>query len=542
MFELMADTVTSDWKRALVRLFLKIRSWAIFLPAVEVELFQSKRLNDRVSSPPTRRGGFPQRTLFKSRKMGACISANGTVYILQSKQEAAMANGRKQEKPINKGAKKLLAPAVLNSTQSQEAPRRYSGNGGSSVTSLFTKQGQKGVNQDAMLVLENFTARADTIFCGVFDGHGPDGHLVSQSVRDTLPQKLATCQKALLSSDIDGFHQQSDAFPAVATENPELVTAWKESFLKAFKLMDRELLVDDKVDCFSSGTTAVTLVKQGNDLFIGSVGDSRAILGLRTDDNSLMALQLTIDLKPDLPREAERIRRSKGRVFSLHKEPLVKRVWLPHRDMPGLAMARALGDYCLKNFGVISEPVITYRRLTRKDKFIVLATDGVWDVLSNEQVTEIVASESVKSLAAKAVVDAALCMWSYRYSTSRVDDCAVVCLFLDQGAITSSASAFKVPHHCRKRASPSSLLLNSRPSSTVDKSAKLLTVSSQNVINAITTEEKGIKKPKMPIQPTKMIRQHVRERSGPEGGGTLSNKLVSSRITPGFTPGTRNIR
>lgn len=42
-------------------------------------------------------------------------------------------------------------------------------------------------------------------------------------------------------------------------------------------------------------------------------------------------------------------------------------------------MARAFGDVCLKEFGLISVPDISYRRLTKKDEFVVLATDGVGD-------------------------------------------------------------------------------------------------------------------------------------------------------------------
>jgi serine/threonine protein phosphatase PrpC len=55
----------------------------------------------------------------------------------------------------------------------------------------------------------------------------------------------------------------------------------------------------------------------------------------------------------------------------------VTRVWLPHEDTPGLAMARAFGDLCLKDYGVISAPDVTHRRLTEQDKFVVLASDGV---------------------------------------------------------------------------------------------------------------------------------------------------------------------
>lgn len=75
--------------------------------------------------------------------------------------------------------------------------------------------------------------------------------------------------------------------------------------------------------------------------------------------------------------EADRIRKCRGRVFALQGEPEVARVWLPNNNSPGLAMARAFGDFCLKDFGLISVPDISYRHITEKDEFIVLATDGV---------------------------------------------------------------------------------------------------------------------------------------------------------------------
>lgn len=75
--------------------------------------------------------------------------------------------------------------------------------------------------------------------------------------------------------------------------------------------------------------------------------------------------------------EAERIRLCKGRVFALKNEPGVTRVWLPYCDSPGLAMARAFGDFCLKDFGLISVPDVSYYRVSDKDEFVILATDGV---------------------------------------------------------------------------------------------------------------------------------------------------------------------
>ena len=61
----------------------------------------------------------------------------------------------------------------------------------------------------------------------------------------------------------------------------------------------------------------------------------------------------------------------------MQDEPEVPRVWLPFDDAPGLAMARAFGDFCLKEYGVISIPEFSHWILTERDKFIVLASDGV---------------------------------------------------------------------------------------------------------------------------------------------------------------------
>ena len=55
----------------------------------------------------------------------------------------------------------------------------------------------------------------------------------------------------------------------------------------------------------------------------------------------------------------------------------------------------------------------------------------VWDVLSNEEVVEIVSTAPTRSSAARLVVESAAREWKSKYPTSKMDDCAVVCLFLD---------------------------------------------------------------------------------------------------------------
>ncbi|KAK7390699.1 hypothetical protein VNO78_18710 [Psophocarpus tetragonolobus] len=300
-------------------------------------------------------------------------------------------------------------------------PGRYFLNGSSQLSSLFCKQGRKGINQDAMLLWENFSSTNGAVFCGVFDGHGPNGHKVAKKVRDSFPLKLMA--------------QWKSSMP------PNNFVTLRESFIKACRQMDTELKLHLQLDCSCSGTTAVTLLKHGHDIVIANVGDSRAVLATHDHRNasSLIAIQLTTDLKPDLPREAERIRMCKGRVFGLKNEPGVARLWLPNIDSPGLAMSRAFGDFCLKNFGLISVPDFSYHRLTHRDQFVVLATDGVWDVLSNQQVVSIVAS-APRSCAAKVLVHSAVQAWKTNLPTSKVDDCSVVCLFFDSDSTSNSNS------------------------------------------------------------------------------------------------------
>ncbi|KAM1033771.1 hypothetical protein ACFX11_037491 [Malus domestica] len=74
---------------------------------------------------------------------------------------------------------------------------------------------------------------------------------------------------------------------------------------------------------------------------------------------------------------------------------------------------------------------VSYWRLTERDEFTVLATDGIWDVLSNKEMVDIIAIAPARSSAGRALVKTAVRAWRQKYPTYKVDDCVVVCLFLD---------------------------------------------------------------------------------------------------------------
>ncbi|OMO97671.1 phosphatase 2C (PP2C)-like protein [Corchorus olitorius] len=304
--------------------------------------------------------------------------------------------------------------------------------GSSTYTSMYTRQGKKGTNQDALTVWENFMGEKNTFFCGVFDGHGPSGHRIAHYICDSLPSKVSSeiklsRENSSKGNECDMEHGRRD----------DIISSWETSLIEAFREVDVDLSFDESLDSYSSGTTAVTVLKKGEDLLISNLGDSRAVLCTRDDRNLLVPIQLTNDLKPSIPSEAERIKKCGGRVFALEEEPSVPRVWMPNQNCPGLAMARAFGDFCLKDHGLSSIPQVSYRRITNKDEFVVLATDGVWDVLTNNEVIQIVASVKKRSMAAKLLVYYAVQAWKTKYPGSKIDDCAVVCLFFKKRSLLS---------------------------------------------------------------------------------------------------------
>jgi len=164
----------------------------------------------------------------------------------------------------------------------------------------------------------------DVVFCGVFDGHGPFGHVVAKKVRNSFPLKLMEEWNSCLRDDYENNNYNKN-------NNNNHFGILRESFLKASKFMDNELRLQYFMESYGSGTTAVTLLKkactlfhffssyrkrekntslciphsfflfQGDELVTANVGDSRAVLGTLDPNGSLIALQLTTDLKPNLP-------------------------------------------------------------------------------------------------------------------------------------------------------------------------------------------------------------------------------------------------
>ncbi|CAD8134734.1 unnamed protein product [Paramecium octaurelia] len=152
-------------------------------------------------------------------------------------------------------------------------------------------------------------------------------------------------------------------------------------------------------------------------------------------------VELSNDHKPDLPSKFKRIISNCGRVEPYIAETGEKigpaRVWLLHEQIPGLAMSRSFGDYVASTVGVSSEPEITHYKMEANQAFLVVASDGVWEVFSNEEIQKFVITHWSPDMTAKKIDD--ICELIVGESTKRwqeedevIDEISIVIAYLQK--------------------------------------------------------------------------------------------------------------
>lgn len=287
--------------------------------------------------------------------------------------------------------KKALGPLPPPRQWAELAPEKK---GGIQVeVASHAKETPKGwINQDsAMAVLPagcSENGDGALFLFGVFDGHGRLGHDASVLAATRMPGHLSNQ-------------------PVHPAQNPG------KALEGAFKNTDDDIFANMGSDVEYSGSTGVVvMLDQGKKLLtMANVGDSRVVLG-RFDGSTWSAVPLTTDLKPDLPEERERIELTGGTVSQYRDECGVEagpfRVWDgPACEKPGLAVSRSLGDGAARALGVTAVPVVSKHHLTPQDKFLIIATDGLWDSIPNNEVVRVVAKfQNMLPIALKALTEA----------------------------------------------------------------------------------------------------------------------------------------
>ncbi|KAK3007012.1 hypothetical protein RJ639_016209 [Escallonia herrerae] len=210
--------------------------------------------------------------------------------------------------------------------------------------SVYCKRGRREFMEDRFSAAVNVHGDPKQAFFGVFDGHG--GAKAAEFAAQNLEKEIL--------SEVE------------RRDGNDIAEAVKNGYLTA----DAEFLKQG----LRGGTCCATaLIREGN-LVVSNAGDCRAVVS-----RGGVAEALTCDQRPSREDEKHRIEALGGYVDCCHG------VW---RIQGSLAVSRGIGDQHLKQW-VTAEPETKVVQITSELEFLILASDGLWDKVSSQEVVDI---------------------------------------------------------------------------------------------------------------------------------------------------------
>ena len=238
----------------------------------------------------------------------------------------------------------------------------------------FDGEEPKENNQDNYFIFKNFAEHKDYIYMSVCDGHGVEGHFVSEFIKEVLPYYMSENLKER------NILKETELVHKIITET--------------FLIVNNMLVDNENINSLFSGSTCVSVIFTPERLIVPNIGDSRAVLG-RFDKatGKYKAIELSRDHKPTEKDEAKRILENDGRI-----QPFIEdgefvgpqRVWIKDEEVPGLAMTRSFGDRVAATVGVVSEPEIKEFNFDENDKYMIIASDGIWEFISSQECIDMI--------------------------------------------------------------------------------------------------------------------------------------------------------
>ena len=295
-----------------------------------------------------------------------------------------------------------------------------------------TQAGQKEnkiqkTNQDYILIKTNINNISDFNVFAVLDGHGENGRLASSNVGEFIYHKITEMQL------INKLTNQKEIYNKLKNNNYEIIK-------NAFESAETELKTKE-INYNESGTTCCLVIQIGNNIICANTGDSRSILiksfKNKNSNTCYKHIALSNDHKPIIDEERKRIEMNGGKVEQWIQNGQLcgtYRVWAKDGTYPGLAVSRTIGDLNASCLGVIPEPEVKECIVDDNCKYIIIASDGLWDVLDNKTVVELSKEyyeEGDPDKLCEKLVNEATKVWENGEGT--VDDITVVTAFFGNG-------------------------------------------------------------------------------------------------------------
>ena len=213
--------------------------------------------------------------------------------------------------------------------------------------------------EDCAISIDNFNNESNRHLYCIFDGHG--GNITAKLCVKKYPEIFRKC---LLGNPFD----------------------YELAIKKSFYLMDKEI---ENLNANETGNTATIVFIHNKLLYCANVGDSSCCIIGKTNEF------LTINHKCSNKNEIKRIEKDGGEIIE---------------DRLGgiLCITRGLGDFDLKKKGLICEPYITKKLIDHNINYCVIASDGVWDVLTPDEIAKIIDKNKKIEDLAKIIVDEAI--------------------------------------------------------------------------------------------------------------------------------------
>lgn len=229
--------------------------------------------------------------------------------------------------------KKTIINTPISSSSSSFVVKDY-------FTMLEQNMAYRNDMEDYINIVENFQNSPNKALFTLYDGHGGSD-----------PVKYSN-------------NRFPELFSKILSADPDHVEVCMK---KTFNSLDEELKFSDSENTGCTASIVYIEQKDGeNVLYSANVGDSRSYL---VGKNTIT--KLTFDHKCTVKEEVDRVRAAGGIVFN-------------GRVFGQLVLTRALGDHALKPYGVISDPYIVKETLTADHTYLILASDGIWDVITEE--------------------------------------------------------------------------------------------------------------------------------------------------------------